>query len=168
MPPRGEWTFEQILTALADGPVRIAEATRGLTESQLRAAPSPGEWSALEILAHLCACGDVWGGCIATILQQDRPTIRAINPRTWIEHTNYLQQKFQPTLKIFTAQRAALLDDLRGLSPDQWWRTAKVTGAGKPLTKTVHSYAEWMAEHERAHVKQIRRIADSRESGTPT
>lgn len=160
MPPRGAWTFEQILAALADGPVRIAGATKGLPESQLRAAPAPGEWSALEILAHLRACGEVWGSCIATILQQDMPTIRAINPRTWIERTDYLQWKYQPSLKVFTEQRTALLDELRGLSPDQWWRAATVTGAGKPFTKTVHSYAEWMAEHERAHVKQIRRISD--------
>jgi hypothetical protein len=160
MPTRGAWTFEQILTALADGPVRIAEATKGFTESQLGAAPGPGEWSALEILAHLRACGDVWGDCITTILQQDMPTIRAINPRTWIERTDYREWKFQPLLKVFTQQRMALLAELRTLSPDQWWRSAKVTGAGKPLTKSVHSYAEWMAEHERAHVKQIKRIID--------
>lgn len=157
--PRGAWTFEQILAALADGPARIAEATKGLTESQLRAPPTAGEWSVLEILAHLRACADVWGDCIATILQQDVPTIRAVNPRTWIERTDYFQQKFQPSLKAFTAQRMALLEELRGLSPEGWWRHATITGAGKPLQRTVHSYAEWMAEHERSHVKQIKRIA---------
>jgi hypothetical protein len=32
------------------------------------AALALSEWSAVEVLAHLRACGDVWGGCIARIL----------------------------------------------------------------------------------------------------
>ena len=51
--------------------------------------PIPRGWSATEILAHLRSCADVWGDCIAAILAEDRPTLRAINPTTWIDRTNY-------------------------------------------------------------------------------
>ena len=154
-------TREQILTMLAGGPARIAEFTVGLTETQLHAAPGPGEWSANDVLAHLRSCADVWGNCIVTILNQDRPTIRAVNPRTWITGTNYLEQKFQPSLHAFTVQRTALLAVLEPLRPKAWSRSATVTGAGKPLVRTVQSYAEWMATHERPHLKQIQRIASA-------
>jgi len=30
--------------------------------------------------------------------------------------------------------------------------------AGKPMSLTVHSYAERLARHERAHAKQVSRI----------
>ena len=100
---------------LEAAPSRIAEFTAGLTEAQVHATPAADEWSINEVLAHLRSCGDVWGNAIATIIQQDRPTIRAINPRTWIKGTNYLEQKFWPSLQAFTAQRAELLAILRPL-----------------------------------------------------
>ncbi len=149
----------QILAMLAAGPPRIAEQTAGLTAAQLRAAPAPGEWSANEVLAHLRSCADVWGGCIATILREDHPTIRAVNPRTWIKSTDYHAQAFQPSLEAFAAQRAALLALLEPLPPDAWSRAALVSVAGRPLERTVHSYAQWMATHERPHLKQIQQIA---------
>jgi len=73
----------------------------------LVAATSLGEWSARDLLAHLCACADVWGDCIAAILAADRPTLKAINPTTWIKSTGYREVEFQPLLGAFTAQRVA-------------------------------------------------------------
>jgi len=162
--PRGVMTVDQILTLLTEGPPRLAEYTAGPTETQLHAAPSPGEWSANEVLAHLRSCADVWGSCIATVLDDDNPTIRAVNPRTWIERTDYLELDFRPSLQAFTLQRTDLLSVLQALKPKTWSRSARVIGAGKALERTVHSYAEWMAEHERPHVKQIKRIVSTMRS----
>jgi hypothetical protein len=149
----------QILTLLTATPPRIAEFTDCLTPDQYLAAPHPGEWSAIEVLAHLRSCADVWGSCIAVIISEDAPTIRAVNPRTWIKKTDYREQEFEPSLQAFTAQRADLLAMLEPLTPGAWSRAATVTGAGKPLVRTVHFYAQWLAIHERPHIKQIERIA---------
>ena len=154
-------TIEQVLILLAETPLRIAALTTGLTSAQLRTAPNPGEWSANDVLAHLRSCADVWGSCIEVIIAQDTPTIRAVNPTTWIKGTNYLEQKFQPSLQAFTAQRTALLAVLELLAPEGWSRAATVTGAGKPLVRTVLSYADWLAHHERPHIKQIARIVNT-------
>jgi hypothetical protein len=94
-----------------------------------------------------------------TILNQDGPTIRAVNPRSWIKGTDYPEQKFQSSLQAFTAQRTTLLALLEPLSPEAWSRSARVTGAGKVLVRTVQTYAESIAIHERPHLKQIKRIA---------
>jgi hypothetical protein len=157
----GTLTIDKILTLLAETPQRIAAFTKGLTAVQLRTKPNPEEWSANEVLAHLRSCADVWGNCIEVILTQDEPTIRAINPRTWIERTDYLEQDFPSALRAFTKQRKKLLAILEPLRPEDWLRKATVTGAGKPLVRTVRAYAEWMATHERPHVKQIGRIAST-------
>lgn len=154
-------TPEQILALLEAGPPRIAALTAGLTSAQLHRSPNPGEWSANEVLAHLRACADMWGNAMVAILTQDRPTLRAVNPRTWIQKTDYLEQKFQPSLQAFAAQRTELLNVLEPLAPADWSRTATVTGAGKPLERTVLSYARWLAEHERPHLKQIGRIVST-------
>jgi hypothetical protein len=113
------------------------------------------------VLAHLRACADVWGNCIAAIITQDGPTLRAVNPRTWISRTDYLKQEFQPSLHAFAKQRTDLLAVLAPLAPEGWSRTATVTGAGRVLERTVLFYGRWLAGHERPHIKQIARIANA-------
>jgi len=46
------------------------------------------------------------------------------------------------------------------LPPEGWSRAATVTGAGKVLERTVLFYAQWLARHERQHVKQVERIVN--------
>jgi hypothetical protein len=154
-------TIEQILTMLAAAPAHITSLTTGLAPAQLLAPPEPGEWSARDVLAHLRACGDMWGRYIVEILSQDKPTIKAVNPTTWIKQTDYRELEFQPSLQAFTEQRAGLLAVLEPLAPEGWSRTATVTGAGKPRERTVYTYAQWLANHERSHFKQIERTANA-------
>lgn len=154
-------TIEQILALLAAAPPRIAALADGLTPAQLRKPPSQGEWSVNEVLAHLRSCADVWGGCIERILAAEMPTIKAINPTTWIKSTDYPELEFQPSFQAFAAQRADLLAILDLLPPEAWSREAKVTGAGKPLIRSVYTYAESLVVHERPHLKQIQRIVNT-------
>ena len=153
--------IEQILILLAETPPRIAALTGDLQPDQLQTDSNPDEWSANDVLAHLRSCADVWGNCIATMLAQDTPTIRAIDPRTWIKRTDYLEQEFRSSLQAFTKQRTDLLAVLKPLALESWSRTAIPTGAGAPITRTVQSFAQRLVIHERPHIKQIRRIADT-------
>ncbi len=155
---RRSLTTQQVLTLLEGTPRRIAAATSGLTEGQLQRSPARGEWSANEVLAHLRACADVRGEPIRTILAEDHPTFRAVNPLTWIEKTDYLDLEFQPSFRAFRKQRAHLLALLKPLPRDRWSRAATVTGAGAAIERTVLIYAQWVARHEPPHVKQVERI----------
>ena len=159
--PGRSLTNEQILAILTETPLCIASLTAGLVPDRLRVALAEGEWSANEVLAHLRACADVWGKCIVAMLTEDRPTLRAVNPRTWIKKTDYRAQEFQPSLRAFAAQRADLLAVLEPIAPEDWSRAATVTGAGNVLERTVLTYAQWMARHERPHVKQIEEIVST-------
>ncbi len=154
-------TPEQVLTVLAATPQRITALTAGLEPAHLHTTPHPDAWSANDVLAHLRACADMWGTCIVTMLAEDMPTLRAINPRTWIKKTNYLELDFQSSLRAFATQRVELLAVLEPLPPAGWSRSATVTGAGKALELTVLSYAQRLARHERPHVKQIERIVNT-------
>lgn len=160
--PNNLLTPEQALAQLAETPRRLAALTAGLAPAQSQTAPNPDEWSASEVLAHLRACADMWGGSIMTIIAEDTPTLRAINPRTWINRTDYLDVDFQFSLRAFASQRTELLVALEALPPEGWLRTARVTGAGRPLVRSVQFYAGWLARHERSHVKQIARIAHAK------
>jgi hypothetical protein len=154
-------TTEQVLSLLKATPLRITALSVGLAPAHLRTSSQNDGWSANDVLAHLRACADVWGGCMLTILSHDTATLRAVNPRSWIKKTDYLEQEFQPSLQAFTKQRAELLAVLEPLAPAGWSRAALVTGAGKPLEWTVLSYAQRLASHERAHVKQIESLVSA-------
>src|SRR5713101_4053520 len=133
-------TTEQVLTLLAATPLRLAALTADLSPEELQTRPTPDEWSANEVLAHLRACADVWGNCIMAIIAEDAPTLRAVNPTTWIKKTDYLELDFRPSLRSFTTQRADLLAVLSPLPIDVWSRAATVTGVGKVLERTVLFY----------------------------
>ncbi|MDQ2651497.1 MAG: DinB family protein [Chloroflexota bacterium] len=151
----------EIVNLIRENPGQISMVTSGLTPTHLRTAPEQsGAWSLIDILAHLRACADVWGNCISTILAEDHPTIRAINPHAWIERTDYRDLEFAPSFAAFTAQREALLATLDALTPEQWERDAAITGAGALLTRDVRFYAQWLARHERSHLKEMARVAN--------
>ena len=150
---------EQVLSLLAETPRRIDAIAAEVDPTRLNVRPSPDEWSANDVLAHLRACADVWGDCIAAIIADDHPTLRASNPRTWIKRTNYPDLAFAKSARAFIEQRSALLTALDALPPEGWLRAATVTGAGKPLERTVQFYAQWLARHERAHLRQMEEVA---------
>ena len=157
---------DEILTLLAVNAERIGEHAKACSPSDLQTSPEPGEWSANEVLAHLRCCADMWGGAIEQILAADHPTIRATNPGTWIHQTDYLELDFAKSFRAFVKQRKELLSFLEALRPADWDRGATITGAGKPLERTVHFYAQWLATHERPHVKQIAKAIDAVRAGT--
>jgi hypothetical protein len=157
---RGDLSVDEIMGILPVTIGRLAELTASLTPARTRLPPEPGAWSITDVLAHLRACHDVLGGNMLRILTEDRPTWRAMNPRTWMERTDYPDWEFAPALAVFSQQRTELLTVLRPLEPEAWSRAARVTGLpGGVVERDVRYYGSWMAMHERAHLKQIARVA---------
>ena len=153
-------TVQKVLDHLRSTPQRLRELTSGVPPELLRTSPAPDEWSANDVLAHLRACSDKWGEAATRIVEEEHPTIRGTNPRIWITKTNYLDLEFAPSLRAFVRRRKVLLAVLDPLRPRDWQRTGALVGAGKPTVLTVHTYAERLARHERAHVKQIAKAVD--------
>lgn len=156
--PSRSLTSEQVLTLLAATPQRLATLTAGLSPAQLHLSTSAGEWSANDVLAHLRTCADVWGTCMAAMIAEDAPTLRAVNPRAWIKTTDCPNLEFAPSLRSFAEQRAGLLAMLEPLPRGGWLRRATVTGASKVLERTVLIYGQWLAGRERQHGEQVEPI----------
>ena len=158
---RQAFNIEQVLALSAETPRRIALITGCMQAHQLRVSIEDGGWSATDVLAHLRSCADVWGQGIASMIAEDRPSIRAVNPRTWVKSTGYAEQDFQSSLDAFARQRAELLATLQSLAAEDWSRSATVTGAGKVQERTLLFYADRLARHEQLHLGQIDRIVKS-------
>jgi hypothetical protein len=150
------------IAMLKTTPGRIASASRGLSDNDLNWKPAADSWSANEILAHLRACADVWGGSIVKILNEDHPTFRYVSPRTWIRKTNYIDLDFKPSFLAFRKQRDDLLKVLRSISQEDWLRRANVKAAAKLREETVLSYAQRLGAHEAGHCDQMDRVLHAR------
>lgn len=159
--------LDEIMEILRTTVPRLAELTDGVPRTRLHAASDDG-WSPNHVLAHLRACHDVLGGSVLRILREDHPAWKGMNPRAWMKQTDYPEWKFDPALEAFRAQRAELLGVLEPLPPDAWERTATVTGmVGDVYERSARYYADWMARHERGHLKHIARILKAVGSAPP-
>ncbi len=155
-----QMTTSQALKLLQTNPAKMRESTADLTDSQAASKPSPDEWSVTEILAHLRCCADIWTEAIHIILAEDHPRIKAVNPRLVFRTSPYPGLPFHQSFAEFEAQREVLLTRLRTLAPADWVRAAEVYGAGAPLERTVAFYVQWLARHERSHLRELARVAE--------
>lgn len=154
-------TMEQILSMLAAGPPHIAALTAGLASAQLHTSPNPGEWSANDVLAHLRACADMWGSCIVAIITQDRPTLRAVNPRMWIKKNGLSRTEILAVVARFCHAAYRSIGSPGVVAAHRLGAHSDRHGGRKGPRADLLSYAQWMATHERPHLKQIERIASA-------
>ena len=132
---------------------RLEELTRGASHRQLTAVPDYG-WSVNDLLAHLRACHDVLGGNMMRIIREDHPAWKGAPG--WKNQEEYVTWTFAPALAAFRAQRGELLEVLEPLAPEAWERTATVqVPPNKVYEYSVLYYGDWMARHERTHLKHI-------------
>ena len=142
---------EQILAILAETPRRIAAVTAAREEKDLSHSLDLESWSAVENLAHLRGCAEVWGKTIRAMLAQERPRLPLIRPREWVRRQGYTRRSFAETFQAFELERIGMLDILRPLPLSDWDRSAEIDGR----SPTVFSQAQRMALHEAHHCEQI-------------
>ena len=151
-------TAEQSLLLLRENAAGLVSLTGDQPARRLKHRQQPDEWSPQDVLAHIRACCDVWGGNIGKILAEEHATFKGMNPLTWLKRTDYPEWPFEKALRAFSTQRRALLRDLGQLSPTDWERTASVISYGQlSFERSVRSYVSQLARHERTHVRQIKR-----------
>lgn len=148
----------EILDLLERQPSEIRQITAALSEEQLHSGRD-GQWSIRANLEHLYACEVVWGKRIDDMLTLDHPTLRALHPMTWLAEQDLVVETFASLLGRFSEHRTGLLRRLSRIPESDWQRGATFTGGGKPRQYTVHTEADALTRHERAHVKTIQRYA---------
>ena len=148
-------TIDEVLAILEDNPRQIAALTAGLSRARLQKTPVLGVWSINDVLSHLRSVCDARGEFMRSMLAEPRPTLRANDPRAGQKRAGY--GEFAPSFRAFRLQRRRLLAFLKPLPRRSWSRTAIITGGGPPRERTVLFYAQWLAGHERAHIRQLTR-----------
>lgn len=133
---------------------RIASMAENREAKELNTPASRGKWSAVEVLAHLRACDDIWRHSIYAMLVQEHPSLPDLDERRWAKVAGYAQLDFHQSFLAFRIGREELILVLRKLPLEAWSRDAEIFGR----THTVFSQARRLALHEAEHCKQIEAI----------
>jgi uncharacterized damage-inducible protein DinB len=155
--PRLIGTPSEIQTSLAqleETPRCIVACTFELSEARLSQRPASRDWSAIEILAHLRACADLWTHSIYAMLVTENPHLPDFDERRWAQAARYTNLGFHASLQAYSLERQRLLGVLRELSPDDWNRTALIG----ERAHSVFSQARRMAKHEAEHCAQMKAL----------
>jgi hypothetical protein len=142
---------QQALKALASGMDEIKGLIEGLSEDQLEYYPEPGEWNMREALLHLLVAQGLLAGRLDKMLEENNPSLAGA--AAWM-----LEDEEGTGIQIFERlkeSRNSVLEKLRSLPLESWWRTGEHEEFGQV---TILQQASYFAKHERSHLLQVQQI----------
>ncbi len=140
---------QQVMAALVSGPDEVEDAVKGLSEEQMTQPPRPGEWAIRGVLWHLLMAQSVFAGRMEKMLAEDNPSLEGIAVWT-IEGEESLSAR--DILTRYRDTRTATVEQLKAMSPGDWWRTARHE---EFVQFTILQQASYFAKHERSHLPQM-------------
>ncbi len=99
----------QLLSRLASAPARFAAALSQLEDADSVSSARPGEWSPVEVLAHVRASHDIMEPRIYYILVRDKPTLLAYDDERWAEVARYASLPVIESLEAMRLRRNELV-----------------------------------------------------------
>jgi hypothetical protein len=138
------------VVVLAATPLAVREQTSGLPADLLDRRPTPGEWSASEVLGHLWDSEIAYSFRARAILAQDSPRLIGYDQDAW---STLARPVFAELLDAFAALRTANLTLIRR-TPETLWDRLGLHEERGPLSFRLMT--ETMAGHDRAHLQQLK------------
>jgi len=115
---------EAVVATLAAAPDVIVPMLREMPAARRTRRPAPDAWSAHEHVCHMAAVHPVFFERLDILVNDPEPRIASYLPSDEDEAGAFLDVDLEEALDRFVRDRAALVERLRALSPQQWQRTA--------------------------------------------
>ncbi len=121
------------------------------SEEALHHQPAAGEWSAVQVVAHLADL-DAFNRTqrFNAILMEDNPALPAYEPDARMEQGNYQALSATDALDLFKRERDLITSLLEGLRPHEMARTGMHPRDGQ---RTLQQMAD-LRKHDRMHLDQ--------------
>jgi len=151
---RGYVAGRKPVRMLSAAPKRIAALLEGVPKGRLTRRPSPGAWSACEILAHLADVEVVQSFRFRLILESSGAPLQSFDQDQWAKFSNYGAHDPALSYEAYRANRERNVRLLASLPPGMWSRYGMHAERGR---ETIRRIAEMLAGHDLNHESQIRR-----------
>jgi rubrerythrin len=152
----GQLAPQAIISVLEQVPQQAAALLRSTDRATLRRRPSTAEWCAAEIIGHMIETDRLFAERVRRILAAagisslDTP----IPPWKLQEGKGYEEIETEALLDRLRQRRTESLELVRDLTPEQWSRQ----GTNRGRVTTVLDLGTWLANHDRGHLEQVRRL----------
>jgi hypothetical protein len=131
----------------------LVSLVSGADNARLRQAPAPGEWSAATVVAHLADAELIYAVRLRMVVAEERPLLAAFDENAWAQRFGALDADPRDALARWRTLREANVRLLESLAEDEWSRVGMHQERG---VLSVAAIAQLLAEHDRAHLDQIR------------
>lgn len=144
------------------GSAAVDAALDGLVAAELDRPPAgDGDWTVRQIVHHLADSESMAYIRLRRLIAEDDPLIQGYDEPEWARRLHY-DRPIEPSVAVLRAVRAASLQLVESLSPEEWGRTGTHSESGS------YSAEQWLriyASHPYDHANQIREVlAGSAES----
>ncbi|MEK7252244.1 MAG: DinB family protein [Actinomycetota bacterium] len=134
------------------GYAAVTDALTGVSDSALDAEPGSGEWSARMVVHHLADSETHAYIRLRRLIAEDDPAIIGYDEAEYARRLHY-DRPIAASLALLGAVRAASLQLLERLTPDEWDRAGTHSESGR---YTVDDWLRIYAGHPHDHAEQIR------------
>jgi hypothetical protein len=114
----------EVLDQLAHGPAIIRQLIYEMPAGLRKRRPEPGMWSAHEHAVHLPAVQPIMMKRLDAMLGEPNVHIKSYEPSRDDQDGALLTLELDAEMDRFARERAAMIDRLRQLTPDEWAITA--------------------------------------------
>jgi hypothetical protein len=144
---------EERLARYGSGAAAVEAAIAGSSDADLDRRPPTG-WTARQIVHHVADSESMAYIRLRRLIADDEPVvIQGYDEPTWARRLHY-DRPIDASLAVVRAVRAASLELLRALTPDEWERRGTHSESGE---YSVDTWLDIYAEHSHDHADQIRR-----------
>jgi hypothetical protein len=149
-------------TAQAAAPALVRQLISDAGDD-LRTAPSPGEWSVIELVGHMVDSELVSAARYRWILAQDEPDLVGYDQDLWTSALRHRDGDAERLLVLFEALRAAHLELWKRSTPDERARVGIHRERGR---ESFDLLFRLLAGHDRVHLAQARAALETVRTGT--
>ncbi len=114
-----------IVDALERAPAIVVPMVREAPAEILKRRPVARKWSVHEHACHVAEVDSLMSSRLDVMLAEDEPVIRSYDPGRDDPDGRLLEIDLDAALDRYERERSRLVERLRGLTPDQWRRTAR-------------------------------------------
>jgi hypothetical protein len=144
-------TRQKLIDQYKDGYRVVADAVAGAKDEELDARPSPGKWSAREIVHHLADSEMTSAIRLRLLLAVDRPQIVGYDQDEFARRLHY-DRPIEASLDAFKYARSTTAAILDRMTPAEWAREGTHSEVGR---YTIDRWLEIYASHAHKHAEQI-------------
>jgi len=150
-----------------EGPARLEEVVKRLTDADLDAPPAAGGWTIRQIVHHVVDGDDLWKLCIKMALGIEQPEFPLawyweMPQVSWGERWAYSRRSLDVSLALLKANRAHILQLLESV-PEAWERAAVLRKKDGEMEQVPVGFViQMQADHLLHHLKRIQEILTER------